>query len=57
MAKVKYRVSVKKGKSGTKLAAYTVRVAKTDKPKGELLYAPKVNIGLNIKYDGKGRPR
>ena len=57
MAKAKYKVSVKRGKSGTKLAAYTVKVAKTNNPKGELLYAPKVNIGLNIKYDGKGRPR
>ena len=57
MAKVKYRVSVKKGKSGTKLAAYTVKARKSNKPQGKLLFAPEVEIGLDIKHDGKGRPR
>lgn len=57
MAKVKAKLTVKQGKSGTKLASYTVRVAKTDKPQGKLLFAPEVNMSINVKYTGQGRPR
>jgi len=55
--KVKAKLTAKKGKSGTKLASYTVRVAKSKKPKGELLFQPKVNMSINVKYDKQGRPR
>lgn len=57
MAKLRYKVSCKKGKGGTKLAAYTLHVARTSKPKGKLLYSPKVNMTIDINYDGQGKPR
>ena len=57
MAKIKAKLTVSKGKSGTKLATYRVKVAKSDHPKGELLFQPRVNMSINVKYDATGRPR
>jgi hypothetical protein len=57
MAKVKAKLTAKKGKSGTKLASYTVRVAKSKRPQGDLLFQPKVNMSINVKHDSQGKPR
>ena len=57
MSRVKCKVTAAKGKSGTKVATYAVKARKSSRPKGELLFAPQVSIGLDIKYDAHGRPR
>lgn len=57
MSKAKLKISVKKGKSGTKIEDTKVSIVKNDEPRGGRLFQTKAKALIDIRTTRNGKPR